>query len=94
MNMATTRPEQKTATQGPALNENPRYRWLNSDKMDGSIENGIVKKWRLELKMAERSEERYDKPSSLNNSGETAIATAPENSKIKIKASKIEQWLS
>ena len=53
MNMATTRPEQKTATQGPALNEKPRYCWLNSDKMDGSVENGMVKKWRLELKMAE-----------------------------------------
>ena len=64
MNMATTRPEQKTATQGPALNEKPRYCWLNSDKMDGSIENGMVKKWRLELKMAERSEERHDNPSS------------------------------
>ena len=50
MNMATTGPEQKTATQGPALNEKPRYCWLNSDKMDGSDENGMVKKWRLKLK--------------------------------------------
>ena len=49
MNMVTTGPEQKTATQGPALNEKPRYCWLNSDKMDGSDENGMVKKWRLEL---------------------------------------------
>ena len=63
MNMATTRPEQKTATQGPALNEK-RYCWLNSDKMDGSVQNGMVKKWRLELKMAERSEERHDNPRS------------------------------
>ena len=54
MNMATTGPEQKTVTQGPALNEKPRYCWLNSDKMDGSVENGMVKKWRLELTMAER----------------------------------------
>ena len=64
MNMATKRPEQITATRGPALNEKPRYCWLNSDKMDGSVENGMVKKWRLELKMAERSEERHDNPSS------------------------------
>ena len=64
MNMAMTKPEQKTATQGPAMNEKPRYCWLNSDKMDGSVENGMVKKWRLELKMAERSEERHDNPSS------------------------------
>ena len=78
MNMATTRPEQITATQ-----EKPRYCWLSSDKMDGSVENGMVKKWRLELKMAERSEERHDNPSSYNNSGEKAIATARENSKIK-----------
>ena len=54
MNMTTTGPEQKTATQGPALNEKPRYCWLNSDKMDGSVENGMVKKWRLELKIAAR----------------------------------------
>ena len=33
-------------------------------------------------------------PKQLNNSSETAIATAQEYSKIKIKASKIEQWLS
>ena len=64
MNMATTGPEQKTATQGPALNEKPRYCWLNCDKLDGSVENGMVKKWRLELKMVERSEERHDNPSS------------------------------
>ena len=64
MNMVTTGPEQKTATQGPALNEKPQYCWLNSDKMDGSVENGMVKKWRLEIKMAERREERYDNPSS------------------------------
>ena len=63
MNMVTTGPEQ-TATQGPALNEKPRYFWLNSDKMDGSDENGMVKKWQLELKMAERSEERHGNPSS------------------------------
>ena len=64
MNMATTGLEQKTATQGPALNEKPRYSWLNSDKMDGSVENGMVKKWRLELNTAERSEELHDNPSS------------------------------
>ena len=55
MNMATTGPEQKTATQGPALNEKLRYCRLNIDKMDGSVENCTVNKWRLELKMAERS---------------------------------------
>ena len=37
------------ATQGPALNEKPRYCWLNSDKMDGSDENGMV------IKMAART---------------------------------------
>ena len=42
MNMATIGPEKKTATQGPALNEKPRYCWLNSDKMDGSVENGMA----------------------------------------------------
>ena len=62
MNMATTGPEQKMATQGPALNEKLQYCLLNSDKMDGSDENGMVKKWQLELKMAERSEERYGIP--------------------------------
>ena len=51
--------EQKTATQGLALNEKPRYWWLNSDKMDGSDENGMVKKWRLELKMAEKNGTAY-----------------------------------
>ena len=45
----------------------------------------------LELKMAERSEERHDNPSSENNSGETAIATAREDSKIKIKSSEIDR---
>ena len=64
MNMATTEPEQATATQGPALNEKLRYCWLNSDKMDGSDDNGIVKIWRVELNMAERSEERHGNPSS------------------------------
>ena len=64
MNMATTGPEQKSAAQGPALNEKPRYYWLNSNKMDGSVENGMVKKWQLELIMAERSEERHDNPRS------------------------------
>ena len=63
MNMAMTGPEQKTATQSPALNEKLPYCRLNSDKMDGSVENGMVKKWRLELKMTERSEERHDNPS-------------------------------
>ena len=43
MNMAMTGPEQKAETQGPALNEKPRYCWLNSDKMDGSDENGMAK---------------------------------------------------
>ena len=37
--------------------------------------------------MAVRSEERHINPSSKNNSSEMALATAPENSKI--KASKI-----
>ena len=63
MNMATTGQEQKAAT-GLASNEKPRYCWLNSDKMDGSDENGMVKKWRLEFKMAERSEEQHGNPSS------------------------------
>ena len=44
MNMATTGPEQKMATQGPALNEKPQYCSLNSDKMDGRDEKGMVKK--------------------------------------------------
>ena len=43
MNMAMSGLEQNTATQGPALNEKLRYCWLNSDKMDGSDENGMVK---------------------------------------------------
>ena len=64
MNMATTGPEQKTATQGPALNEKPRYCWLNSDKMDGSVENGMVKKMAATIKNGERREERHDNPSS------------------------------
>ena len=50
MNMATTGPEQKTATQGPALNEKPRYCWLKSDKMDGSVENSMVKKMAARIK--------------------------------------------
>ena len=62
--MATTGPEPEMVTQGPALNEKPRYCWQNSDKMDGSDENGMVKKWRLEFKMAEGSEERHGNPSS------------------------------
>ena len=78
------------ATQGPVLNEKLRYCWLSSDKMDGSDENGMARKKRLELKMAERSKERHGNPRSENNSGETAIATARENSKIKMKASKLE----
>ena len=49
MSIATTGPEQKTATQGQVLNEKPRYYWLNSDKMDGKNENGMVKKWWLEI---------------------------------------------
>ena len=49
-----------------------------------------VKKWQLELKMAERSEERHGNPSS-ENSDETAIAMVRENNKIKIKVSKIER---
>ena len=83
------------ATQGPALNEKPRYCWLNSDKMDGRSENVMAikmaarikhggekqrtarqpkqQKWRLELKMAERSEERHGNPSSKNG-GETETA--------------------
>ena len=43
------------------------------------------------IKMAERSEEWHSNPSSENNSSKTAIATVRENSKIKIKASKIER---
>ena len=35
--------------------------------------------------MAERSEEQYGNPNSKNNSGEMAIATTRESSKIKIK---------
>ena len=50
MNMVTTGPEQKTATQGPALNEKPRYCWLNSDKMDGSDENGMAIKMAARIK--------------------------------------------
>ena len=72
MNMAMTGPEQKTATQGPALNEKPRYCWLNSDKMDCGYENGMVKKWRLELKITERNEERHGIQRHYNNSSETA----------------------
>ena len=62
--------------------------------MDGSDENGMAIKWRLELKMAERREEQHGNPSSENNSGETAIATARENSKIKIKVSNnlVARW--
>ena len=50
MNMATTEPEQKTATQGPALNEKLQYCWQNSDKMNGSDENGMVKKMAARIK--------------------------------------------
>ena len=67
----------KTETQGPALNEKPQYCWLNSDKMGGSDENCMA------IKMAERSKERHGNPNSENNSGETAIATAQENGKLK-----------
>ena len=35
--------------------------------------------------MAERSKEQYGNSNSKNNSGETAIATTRESSKIKIK---------
>ena len=38
------------ATQGPALNEKPRYCWLNSDKMDGSDKNIIAIKMAARLK--------------------------------------------
>ena len=58
--------------------------------MDGSVENGMAIKMAA---MAERSEERHGNPSS-ENSSKTAIAIVRENSKIQIKASKIEQWLS
>ena len=56
--------------------------------MDGSDENGMAIKMVARIQMAEKSEERNGNPSSENNSGETAIATVRENSKIKIKASK------
>ena len=42
MNVATIGSEQKPTTQGPALNKKPRYCWLNTDKMDGSDEIGMV----------------------------------------------------
>ena len=51
-------------------------------------------KWRLELKMAESSEEQHGNPSCKNNSGEKAIVTARDKSKIKIKANKLERGLS
>ena len=73
------------AKKGPALNEKSQYCWLNSDKMDGSDENGMA------IKMVERSNEQHGNPSSENNSGEMAVATARENIKIKIKASKRER---
>ena len=38
------------ATQGQALNEKPRYCWLNSDKMDGSDENGMTIKMATKIK--------------------------------------------
>ena len=38
------------ATQGPALNEKPQYCWLNSDKMDGSDENGMAIKMAARIK--------------------------------------------
>ena len=44
----------------------------------------VWQKMAAKLKMAERSEERHGNPSSENNSSETAIATARENSKINI----------
>ena len=44
--------------------------------------------------MAERSKERHGNPNSKNYSSEMAIATARDNSKIIIKASKIDQLLS
>ena len=72
------------ATQSPALNEKPQYCWLNSDKVDGSDENGMAIKMAARIKMAERREKRHGNPSSENNSGLIAIATARENSKIKI----------
>ena len=77
--MAMTGPEQKWQLKSPALNEKLRYCWLNSNKVDGSDKNGMA------IKMAERREKRHGNPSSENNSGETAIATARENSKIENK---------
>ena len=38
------------ATEGPALNEKPRYCWLSSDKMDGSNENGMAIKMMARIK--------------------------------------------
>ena len=38
------------ATQGPALNDKSRYCWLNSNKMDGSDENGIAIKMAARIK--------------------------------------------
>ena len=38
------------ATEGPALNENLQSCWLNSDKMDGSDENGMALKMVARIK--------------------------------------------
>ena len=65
MNMATTRPEQKTATQGPALNEKPQYCWLNGDKMDGSVENGMVKKMAARIKNGGETRRTARQPKQL-----------------------------
>ena len=55
--------------------EKPRYCRLNSNKMDGSDENGMA------IKTAERSEEWHGNSSSENNTSETAMAMAQVNQK-------------
>ena len=49
MKMATTRTA-KTAIQGPAMNEKPRYCWLNSDEINSSDENGMAIKMAARIK--------------------------------------------
>ena len=78
------------ATQSPALNEKPRYCWLNSNKMDGSNENGMAIRMAAGIKNGGEKRRMARQPKQQNNSGETAITMVRENSKIKIKASKIE----
>ena len=64
MNMVMTGPEQ-TVTQGPAVNEKPRYCWLNSDKMDGSDENGMVKKMAARIQNGREKRRTTRQPKQL-----------------------------